>query len=157
MEEMIITLAKNNEIDKMTQARVEYCLRDNPNINRNDYEEFYSHVKIWVKENVDQNKFVTYFGQINEEIVCFAGVLMFTLPPILGNIKRKQGYILSFFTYQKYRKMGYGKQLMEYIKEDAKNFGIEDLVLKATKDGENLYRKCGFKEPNMPYMEKRIV
>jgi len=156
MEEMIINVAKSYEIEKMTKARVEYCLRNNHNTNKMECDGFYNQVKNWIKENVEQNKFVTYFGQINDEVISFAGVLMFTLPPLFGNNNRKQGYILSFFTYPKYRKMGYGKQLMEYIKQDAKNLGIEDLVLKATKDGENLYRKCGFNEPNLPYMEYRI-
>ena len=157
MQEMIITLANSSEIDKMTQARVEYCLRDNLDLNKIEYEHFYYQVKEWTKENVEHGNFITYFGKLNDEIVSFAGILMFTLPPIVGKNNRKQGYILSFFTYPKYRKKGYGKQLMDYMKKDAINHGIEDLVLKATKDGENLYRNCGFNEPNMPYMEYRIV
>ena len=156
MQIMNISLAGKDEIDKMTKARVDYCIRNNQDMKKHDYETFYKQVNHWVEENVEANNFVTYFGEINNEIISFAGVLMFTLPPLIEKSKRKQGYVLSFFTYPKYRKMGYGKQLMEYIQKDVRNIGIDDLVLKATKEGEQLYRNCGFHEPNMPYMEYRI-
>ena len=156
MEKMNIYLASSDDIDKMTKARVDYCLRNNLDIDKNEYQSFYDQVKTWINENVKKNNFVTYFGEINNVIVSFAGVLMYTLPPLFGKDKRKQGHILSFFTYPQYRKMGYGKQLMEYIQKDAKNLEINDLVLKATNEGENLYKKSGFNEPYMKYMEYKI-
>ena len=156
MEQMHISLSGKNDIEKMTKARVEYCLRNSPNIDKKEYDAFYQQVKVWVENNAKAENFVTYFGDINNEIISFAGVLMFTLPPIYGKDERKEGYILTFYTYPKYRKMGYGKQLMEHIQKDAINLEIDDLVLKATSDGEHLYRICGFHEPSMPYLEYKI-
>jgi GNAT superfamily N-acetyltransferase len=155
MNNIIMRKAEKSEIDLMTKARVDYCLRDKNDITKNEYEDFYIKVREWTIRNVNENNYLGYFGYLNNEIVCFAGLLVFELPPVFLRNNRKQGYVLSFFTYPKYRKKGIGDKMMKYIIEDARQIGIDKLVLIATKEGEPLYRKNGFQEPSMLYMENK--
>lgn len=156
MIELYIRKAENNEIDLMTNARVEYCMREVQSFDQQDYNDFYNNVKEWTIQNVSKGNYIGYFGYQNTDLVCFAGLLMYELPPVFNNFNRKQGYVLSFFTYPKFRNKGYGKELMNFIVNDARETGISELVLKATNEGEPLYRKKGFVEPNMVYMEKKL-
>ena len=148
--------ADPDEIELMTKARVDFCIRDNPNIDKQAYELFYQEVREWIIDHVSRGLYTGYFGYLSDELVCFAGLLLFEMPPIVNESRRKQGYVLSFFTYPPYRKKGIGNKLMEYMIRDAKEMSLSKLVLIATDDGLPVYRKNGFSEPSLLYMEKRV-
>ena len=156
METLKLRKADANEIELMAKARVEYCLREASLDDKSEYNKFLSDVTEWTARNVKNENYIGYFGYLDGKIVCFAGVLLSELPPILINRNRKQGYILSFFTYPGYRRQGIGNKLMQYLMEDAKKMGIQKLALIATDEGIPLYRKNGFNEPKMLYMEKKL-
>ncbi|MBL8027386.1 MAG: GNAT family N-acetyltransferase [Fibrobacteres bacterium] len=141
-----------DEIDLLVKSRIDYCMRDNPSCTKEEYDLFNKSVEDWTRENAKSGNYIGYIGCIDNEIVSFAGLLMYVLPPLLKNSNRKQGHVLSFFTYPKYRSKGIGNEMMKFMIADAKTLNISQLVLSATPMGEPLYKKNGFTEPKMKYM-----
>jgi GNAT superfamily N-acetyltransferase len=145
------------EIDLLIKCRIDYCMRDNPECTKEEFELFSENVKKWTIENTMSGNYIGYLGFFENELVSFAGVLTYVLPPLLKNNKRKQGHILSFFTYPNYRSRGIGNEMMKFIIKDTKKLNIAQLVLSATIMGEPLYQKNGFSEPKMKYMELKLA
>jgi len=81
-----------------------------------------------------------------DAIACTGALLVYTLPPLHGQVGRKVGHVLNFFTRKAFRKRGYGKGLMECMIAYAKENGFSRLFLNATADGAPLYRKVGYRE-----------
>jgi GNAT superfamily N-acetyltransferase len=156
MDDLFFRRAEDHEIDLLIKSRMDYCLRDKADISKEEYQALDESVKNWTIENVKNKSYIGYYCLRGNEIVGFAGMLLFSLPPYLGKCNRKVGHVLSFFTYPQFRSKGIGDKLMKYIIEEAKILGLDRLDLIATPMGEPLYRKNGFKEPRMVYLEKNI-
>lgn len=155
MSALVIRKATNDQIELMVKARIDYCLRNNTATDSATEAKFRKSVHDWTVTHTQREDYLAYFGYLGAELVCFAGLLLVDMPPILEHHNRKQGHVLSFFTYPLHRRKGYGKKLMEHIQYDAKAIGLAKLTLTATDDGLPLYRKTGFCEPVMPYLELR--
>lgn len=140
----------------LIKARVDYCLRERADIEKTEYDRFYGNVRDWTERHVARGDYAGYYGYLHGELACFAGLLFVELPPIAQDGNRTQGYVLSFFTYPHFRRRGIGNELMQYMINDAKAMGIPKLVLIATDEGVPVYRKSGFAEPSMLYMERRL-
>ncbi|ULQ61170.1 GNAT family N-acetyltransferase [Brucepastera parasyntrophica] len=76
-------------------------------------------------------------------------------PPNPNFVNGKTGTLLNVFTYPEYRNQGIAATLMKKLIEEAKKENISEIELSATKDGEKLYKKLGFKESE--YTEMNIL
>ncbi len=152
MERLHIRKIGKENIKLHIQCRMTYCLRDSKDVAQKEYEAFFKDVEEWTLEQLKSDSYYTYAGYLGDELICFAGVLIYELPPILNKSHRKKGHVLSMFTYPQHRQKGYGAELFQYMIDDSKKSGIEQLVLNATPMGEPLYYKMGFKEPVFKYM-----
>ncbi len=149
-------IGKEN-LDILVQSRIDYCMRDKPPCTQDEYSAFESNVRQWTLENATAGNYYGYAGYAASELVCFAGILLYVMPPILRQTNRKIGHVFSFFTYPQHRRLGVGDELMKHIVKDAKELGITQLVLNATPMGEGVYLKNGFSQPAMKYMSLEIV
>ncbi len=156
MDGLTFRKANPDELDLLVKARVDYCLREHADIGKAERDRFCAGVREWTERHVAKGDYVGYYGYLNGELACFAGLLLIELPPIVPDANRTQGYVLSFFTYPRFRRRGIGNELMQYMIHDAKAMGIPKLVLIATDDGVPVYRKNGFAEPSMLYMERKL-
>ncbi len=68
----------------------------------------------------------------------------------------KIGTLLNVYTYPEYRKNGLSTNIMKIIIEEAKKQNVSEIELIATNDGEKVYKKFGFKEPEMKYMKLKL-
>jgi GNAT superfamily N-acetyltransferase len=75
-------------------------------------------------------------------------------PPNQNFINGKTGTLLNVFTYPEYRNQGMATELLRRIIEEAKKESINEIELSATKAGEKIYKKLGFKESK--YKEMNI-
>lgn len=102
----------------------------------------------YFKNHYMNNSYMGILGYYNHEAICCAGLLLYELPPLTGKINRTQGHLLNFYTIPHYRKMGVGTALLNFIMLKSKESGINRIFLNATKDGENIYHRAGFTEPD---------
>ena len=136
------------QLHELVDLRIEFIKDIHPEFDIKLIDKIREATIFYFKELLDCNSYIGFFGlDENNEIVCTAGLLLYFLPPFNFESCRKIGHVLNFYTRPQYRKKGYGLELMEYIKETAKNEGINRLVLNATKIGYGLYTKAGFTEP----------
>jgi predicted GNAT family acetyltransferase len=80
------------------------------------------------------------------EIVSAAMVCYYQLLPTISNETGNTGYILNVFTDPKYRRKGLATELMNKLKQDAKERNVSKLLLHATDMGKLVYEKLGYEE-----------
>jgi GNAT superfamily N-acetyltransferase len=63
---------------------------------------------------------------------------------------------MNVFTYPDYRKQGIATKLIGKVLEEADKENVSVIDLNATKEGENLYERFGFKEVEYKSMRKKL-
>lgn len=137
----------------LVKMRVEFLLDLHPYENQVKIEKLYKENEKYLLKNINKEIFIGILGYVDDIPVCSSGLLLYEMPPVFGENNRQIGHVLNFYTIREYRKNGYGKKMMDFIKETAMEKGITRLFLNATEIGEPLYRKSGFKEPG----EKALI
>ena len=85
------------------------------------------------------------------ELVCYSGVAVQT------NLYHKRHlYIFDLVTDEKYRRQGYGKMMLEYLRDYAKTAACENIVLSSELEREEVhsfYEKSGFLKKSLLFVK----
>ena len=130
-----------NEFDDLLNVE-ELC--EVLSIGKNKVYELLIATKKYIEEHYKKDMYVGFIGEVGNEIACTSGLLIYNYPPLYSQEFRKIGHVLNFFTINKFRRNGFGIQMMEIIKEYSKKNNFYKLDLTATEDGYELYKKSGF-------------
>lgn len=153
MPPLEISVVDPKDIETHVQLRTDFIRDMLPGAPGIDWTGFFNSTRQWVETHIREKKYLTYAGCLDGKIATFAGILLYTLPPLPGRPNRKVGHVLNFLTYPAFRKQGLGTQLIEHIKVDAPTRGITRLFLNAAPMGERIYRRAGFIEQS----EKALI
>jgi GNAT superfamily N-acetyltransferase len=142
------------EIDLMIKCRIEYCKDNDPGLTEEQIDNLRTATLHWMNDAINLNRYIAFVGNVNGEIVCCCGLLLYDLPPLRAEKVRRVGHVLNFITFEEFRRKGYGLSLLKFMIEEGRELGLNRLVLNSTEQGELLYEKAGFKDPllrNMIY------
>ena len=153
MKKIIVRRAEEADIPLLARARVDFMKEIWPEAGLDTIAASYPETEEYVRRNTEEGRHLGYLLFEDTELAASASFLLYELPPMPGNVSRVFGYVLNFFTYEEFRRRGYGRRMMEFMVADAKKRGLFKLVLNATPDGEALYRSLGYGEPNHPFLE----
>lgn len=156
MTEPVFRVTTNDDLELLVKLRMDFILDLHPCTDPVEIANAEEKNRIYLKELMEKGDFIGFIGTMDNEPICCSGLLLYHLPPLIGSLERWQGHVLNFFTYPAYRGRGYGKALMEFMIQVAKEKGINRLFLSATAMGEPVYRKCGFVEPKEKAMIKLV-
>ena len=65
--------------------------------------------------------------------------------PSYHNPTGKTAFIMNIYTDSQYRRKGIAYEVLDMLVKDAKDRGVENIILDSTKMGRPLYEKYGFK------------
>jgi ribosomal protein S18 acetylase RimI-like enzyme len=97
--------------------------------------------------------FVAIIAEIDTMPLGFGGMVIQHIPGNFNLINGLEGYILSMYTLPGYRKNGIAGEILDRLVTKAKELGLGKIYLHASNDGFGLYKKYGFKEPDLPVLE----
>lgn len=80
----------------------------------------------------------------DQEVIGCATICYIDLLPTFDHPTGKRAHIMNVYTRESYRRQGIGLRMVEELIEDAKQRGVTEISLDATKLGRPLYEKCGF-------------
>jgi N-acetylglutamate synthase-like GNAT family acetyltransferase len=103
-----------------------------------------------------KNEFIGIICEFNSNIISTAFLAINEKPANFHFINGKIGTLLNVFTYPEYRKNGISTNIMKMVLEESKKLNISEIELLATEDGEKIYKKFGFSEPDNKYMKLRL-
>lgn len=97
--------------------------------------------------------YISWIAEYKNRPVGFSGMVIREQPGNFDIPNGKTGYILNIFTLAEYRKNGIASLLMNKLIEEGRERKLDRLELRATKEGEPVYRNIGFVEPHDLSME----
>jgi ribosomal protein S18 acetylase RimI-like enzyme len=112
-------------------------------------EEMGQNFEPWVRRMIANDKYVGWITSDGERAVGSAGLLILDWAPhFLDPRCDQRGYILNVFVEPEYRVRGIAKALTVECMAEAKRRGIGVVALHASKKGQPVYEKLGFKTSN---------
>lgn len=103
----------------------------------------------WVRQMIAEEKYAGWITSDGERAVGSAGLLILDWAPhFLDPRCDRRGYILNVFVEPEYRGRGIAKALTLECMAEAKRRGIGVLALHASKKGQPVYERLGFKTSN---------
>jgi ribosomal protein S18 acetylase RimI-like enzyme len=112
-------------------------------------EEMGQNFEPWVRRMIANDKYAGWITSDGERAVGSAGLLILDWAPhFLDPRCDQRGYILNVFVEPEYRVRGIAKALTVECMAEAKRRGIGVVALHASKKGQPVYEKLGFKTSN---------
>lgn len=88
--------------------------------------------------------FVSWIAVDGDKIIGTSGMSFVEKPPYFGCPSGKIGLLSSMFTNPHYRRKGIGKELLNRVVEEARNYGCGTVQITASDMGVKLYTAYGF-------------
>lgn len=103
----------------------------------------------WVRRMLADEKYAGWITNDGERAIASAGLLILDWAPhFLDPTSDRRGYILNIFVEPEYRRRGQAQMLTRECMAEARRRGIGVLALHASKKGQPVYEKLGFKASN---------
>lgn len=125
----------------------------------NVLEEMARNFEPWVRRLIAEGKYAGWITNDGESAVGSAGLLILDWAPhFLDPRGDRRGYILNVFVEAEYRGRGIAKALTLDCMAEAKRLGIGVVALHASKKGQPIYERLGFKTSNeMLFVDPQIA
>jgi GNAT superfamily N-acetyltransferase len=158
IDKNIITLRKASESD--IETLIEYRIIFLKEAYGNPSKELESHLKNMLREyfsrSLKSEEFISWIADYENKLAGLSGMVIREQPGNFELPNGKTGYILNIFTIKEFRRKGIATLLMQKLIEEARQKKLDRVELRATHDGEAVYRKIGFTEPHDLAMELAI-
>ena len=103
----------------------------------------------WVRRMIAEDKYAGWIAGDGERPIASAGLLILDWAPhFLDPTCGQRGYILNVFVEPEYRGRGIAQSLTKECMAEARRRGIGVVALHASKKGQPVYEKLGFKMSN---------
>jgi len=112
-----------------------------------------NNLRVYFKRALLTEEYISWLAEIGDKPVGFSGMVIREQPGNFDLPNGKSGYILNIFTVKEFRNNGIASLLMEKLIGEARRKNLDRVELRATSDGERVYRKIGFTEPHDKSME----
>jgi ribosomal protein S18 acetylase RimI-like enzyme len=113
-------------------------------------------IRRYLKKAMPSKAFIAWLAESGKKTLAVSGMVIWRIPPRWGSPDGLQAYILNMYTIPEARGKGLCTRLLKELIREAQKLSIKKVSLHASKDGEPLYRKAGFREPEYPELELKI-
>jgi GNAT superfamily N-acetyltransferase len=114
-------------------------------LNKRRREKLEDEIREYLKTALPENNFIAYLAEFKKKPVGMGGLVVWSTPP--GITSGRVGYILSMYTTPQFRGNGIGTEILHNLIKEAKELQLKFIHLHASNEGEGIYRKAGFREP----------
>ncbi len=110
----------------------------------------------FLKSNLENETLRIWMVEGDHRVISMGWLLIREQPGNLALPRGLTGIILNVYTLPEYRRKGLSKTIINRLVEEGRNANLDRIELRATKDGEQLYRQMGFYEPVEKTMELKL-
>lgn len=155
-EEISYRKADIQDIDILVDFRVRFLNELDNHPDDEEADNLRTTLREYFSQKIPSGEFIAWFAEEDGKILGTSGIVMWQIPGRYGGLELgKAGYILNMFTVPEARGQGICTCLITRLIDEARAIGLKYLHLHASSDGNSIYRKMGFSEPEMP--ELRLI
>lgn len=139
--------ANLDDISELVKLKIYLLDELNPYEDKNRLDTLKTELEKFFIEHLETNEFISFLAEYKNEVISTSSLILWKIPPRYDCLHGRYGYISNMYTIPKFRRNGISTELLKILIAEAKRLSVDILNLHATKDGINMYRKFGFKEP----------
>ncbi len=144
-----------NDIDALTQIRLDYLTEDYGSLTGEQTAAIKSSLPDYYRKHLNKDLFIFVARETAIVSCCF--LLVTEKPANPAFINGRTGTVLNVYTRPAYRKKGLAKSLMQQLITEAKAMKLDFIELKATDAGYPLYQSLGFEDAVTKYHNMKMV
>lgn len=145
-----------NEIDTMVQHRIHYLTELQGERDEKYKNQLKKELSGYFSKSIAEGSFMAIVAKIEEQVVGYGGMIIKQIPGDFNQASYLEGEILNMFTIPEARRQGVAALILKKLLQIAREKGISKVALHTSKDGEQLYCRFGFSNPEYPYLELLI-
>ncbi|HFU4060792.1 TPA: GNAT family N-acetyltransferase [Streptococcus suis] len=108
-------------------------------------------LKLYFEEHLNNDCFVALLGNEGKYYSC-AIINVFKKAPNGRNITGDFAEIYGVYTVKESRKRGFASEIIKFLLDSFRGTNLAFITLEASKEGESVYRRCGFVEDGFDYI-----
>ncbi len=140
------------DLKTLVKTRIEILKVINHIDSNADMSEFEENTLEYYKEAFKNNTHTAYLVFDSNKFIGAGGIDYYKVMPSYHNHSGDTAFIMNIYTNPDYRRKGIAYKVLDLLVKDAKERGVENIILDSTVMGRPLYEKYGFIKIN-DYME----
>ena len=132
-----------NDIENLMEIRLEMLRVVN---NLKDSEIFSDKLIECSREYFLHGDQTTVFAMEGDTIAGCATLSYITVMPTFDHPTGKRAHLMNVYTREAFRRRGVGRQMVQFLIDEAKSRGVTEISLDATQMGHPLYKSLGFND-----------
>ena len=132
-----------NDIENLMEIRLEMLRVVN---NLKDSEIFSDKLIECSREYFLHGDQTTVFAMEGDKIAGCATLSYITIMPTFDHPTGKRAHLMNVYTREAFRRRGVGRQMVQFLIDEAKSRGVTEISLDATQMGHPLYKSLGFND-----------
>ena len=132
-----------NDIENLMEIRLEMLRVVN---NLNDSENFSDKLIECSREYFLHGDQTTVFAMEGDIIAGCATLSYITIMPTFSHPTGKRAHLMNVYTREAFRRRGVGRQMVQFLIDEAKSRDVTEISLDATQMGHPLYKSLGFND-----------
>ena len=140
------------DLDMLVKTRIEILKVINHINDNTDMSDFEKSTLNYYKEALKNNTHTAYLVFDNDKFIGAGGIDYYKVMPSYHNPSGNTAFIMNIYTNPDYRRKGIAYKVLDLLVKDAKERGVENIILDSTLMGRPLYEKYSFVKIN-DYME----
>lgn len=142
--EAVIRKAAAEDIDLLVEWRMEvlhevFSIPQNQSIYELEREN-----RCYYQRALQNDEHIACFACIGDTVIGCGGICFYREMPSPDNPSGKCAYLMNIYTRPQFRKQGVGKELIEWLLEQAAQRNIPKIYLETSEAGKRLYAQIGF-------------
>lgn len=155
-DNLVYRKATLKDINELIRFKLLLLDELNPNEDKSNLDIIINELDLFFSEYLERNEFIAWIAEYGGRIIATSGLVLWRIAPRYDCLHGRYGYILNMYTLPEFRRNGISTELLKKLIEEAKKLNVDILNLHATKDGINMYRRFGFKDPIDPEIELNL-
>lgn len=142
--------ATESDLDQLVTMRMEYLEEDFGDISIREESQIKSRLPGYFMKHLGKDC-KAYVARDGEQIIATVLMVIEERPANPHYLTGTTGVLLNVYTKEYYRHQGHADKLVRMAIAEAKEKGLSNITLTATRDGYGLYKKIGFVEKKTQY------
>jgi ribosomal protein S18 acetylase RimI-like enzyme len=157
MSEIKFFQATTEHLEMLVESRLEFLTEFWGQQTEEAKKKLRTELKTFFKREIPLQTYVSWIATCNEKLVGVGGMKIYQMPGSFRVPNGMIGYIINMHTVKNYRRQGIANEIVNRLVETGKELGVNLFDLHASKEGEPVYVKAGFKKHDEPSYRKIIL
>jgi GNAT superfamily N-acetyltransferase len=145
-----------NDVKVLTDYRLQYLTEMQGERTIAYKEKLRGELELFFINSMKEGSFFAVIAEYEGRALAFGGMVIKKIPGDFNRPTYSEADILNMYTVPEARRKGISSLILKNLLIEAQQLGITKVSLHTSKDGEQLYRKFGFKDPVFPVLELDI-